>query len=97
MIFQPGSGGSSGGLSVVGSGTGVPSGGITLQKAAKFVLAAPGNGYDEGTSQMIMPGKMQYIIVGTNSQWIRISLSADGKTITIVENGTGGVDYVAIG
>lgn len=94
MIFQPGSGGSGGGLSVVASGT--ANSAINFDRSAVCVFVSPRDAVSGGTSGVCMPGRRIYISPNGTDQW-EISLDSSGTELYIRDNNRGYIQYLALG
>ena len=88
MIFQPGSGGSGGGISAIRGS--IQSGSVTLEKEAEAVIFYTGNG-DYCTC---VPRGLDGILVGSGSGNL-VGFNSDG--ITITKTGDLFLYFVALG
>lgn len=88
MIFQPGAGGSGGGISAIRGS--IQSGSVTLEKKAEAVIFYTGNG-DYCTC---VPRGLGGILVGSGSGNL-VSFNSDG--ITITKTGDLFLYFVALG
>lgn len=88
MIFQPGSGGSGGGISAIRGS--IQSGSVTLEKKAEVVIFYTGSG-DYCTC---VPRGLGGVLIGSGAENI-VSFNSDG--ITITKTGNLFLYFVALG
>lgn len=94
MIFQPGAGGSGGGLSVVASGAAYSA--IEFDRSAVCVFASPRDAEAGSTSGFCLPGQSIYISPDGTEQW-EIELNGSGTRLYIRGNNRSYVQYLALG
>lgn len=94
MIFQPGSGGSGGGLSVVASGTDYRA--IDFDRSVVCVFASPRDAVAGSTSGFCLPGQSIYISPNGTDQW-EIQLNSSGTELYIRGNNRSYIQYLALG